>query len=135
MRGFGPRVTRVFAVVTILLGACAQQAPVMRPPPPALITKIQLPEPSPEREPEWIDLMADVEGDRMLPVLSGEPVSVDEGHSGTTDAAVTLRLSFPPEEPVSVVVDAGRLSAPRGASPTDIAASAARTASASGPVG
>ena len=77
MRGFGPRVTRVFAVVTILLGACAQQAPVMRPPPPALITKIQLPEPSPEREPEWIDLMADVEGDRMLPVLSGEIERID----------------------------------------------------------
>lgn len=78
MQRFGPKVTRVFAVVTILLGACAQQAPVMRPPPPELVKKIELPPPaSTEIEPEWVDRMADLKGDKPLPALTGEIEQID----------------------------------------------------------
>lgn len=81
MQGFGPTVTRFLAVVTILLGACAQQAPVMRPPPPAVTQKFEWREPPPliEAEPEAdpADLMADIKGDRLLPSLAGELERID----------------------------------------------------------
>ncbi len=78
MQGFGPKVTRVFAVVTILLSACAQQAPVMRPPPPELVKKIEQPPPvSTEVETEWLDRMADLQGDKRLPALAGEIERID----------------------------------------------------------
>ena len=69
-------------VISVLLGACAQtavQSPalVMRPPP-ADIPRI---EPGgqiePEGDPEEADLMADVPGDRKLPVLSGKVEQID----------------------------------------------------------
>lgn len=49
----------------------------MRPPPPELVRTIELPEPAPQLEPEWVDQMADVKGDRMLPVLAGEIEQID----------------------------------------------------------
>jgi len=78
MQHFGPKLTRACVVVTILLGACAQLAPVMRPPPPDLIHKIELPPVmSPEIGADPDDPMADVKSDKMLPPLSGEVERID----------------------------------------------------------
>ena len=67
MRRFELKAGRILAIATILLGACAQQAPVIRapvepkiivrPPPP------RLEEAHPAIEPELDDLLADVKGD------------------------------------------------------------------------
>lgn len=68
------------ALAVLLLGACAQQAPVMRPPPPELVVIIAPPPPAvePAAEPDPDDPMADVPGDRMLPELAaGVPERLD----------------------------------------------------------
>lgn len=63
-------------VVTLLLGACAHEQPlVMRPPPPELVTEKA--EVTPEEVQDEIDRMADVPGDRMLPALDGESEQID----------------------------------------------------------
>lgn len=63
-------------MVTLLLGACAHEQPlVMRPPPPELVT--EKPAVTPEEVQEDIDRMADVPGDRMLPALDGELEQID----------------------------------------------------------
>lgn len=63
-------------VVTLLLGACAHEQPlVMRPPPPELVAE---PSPAtPEEVQEEADRMADVPGDRMLPDLDGRVEQID----------------------------------------------------------
>ncbi len=76
MQSYGLRTTGVLAVVTILLGACAQPALVMRPPPPVPV-KIEPQVVSPEIEPDPTDLMADVKGDRMPTALDGELEQID----------------------------------------------------------
>jgi len=65
-------------MIALLLGGCAQPAPVMRPPPPDLIHKIELPPVvSPEIGADADDPMVDVKSDKMLPPLSGEVEQID----------------------------------------------------------
>lgn len=77
-------------LVTLLLGACAHEPPlVMRPPPPELVTK---PSPvTPEETQQEIDRMADVPGDRMLPDLSGRVEQID-CKSGVEDLHARMAL-------------------------------------------
>lgn len=85
MRRFELKAGRLFALAIIFLGACAQQAPVTRPPvEPKLIMRpppTPLPQPpaavSPEIEQAEEDQMADVPGDTPLPVLSGAVEQID----------------------------------------------------------
>lgn len=67
----------------LLLGACAQQAPVIRSPVEPVIVMRPPPLPSPvvvtppAIEAELDEQMADIEGDRMLPELAGEVEQID----------------------------------------------------------
>jgi hypothetical protein len=93
MQCFGPKVTCVCAVVTMMLGACAQQAPVMRPPPASIVKMIE-PEMeaiSSEIEPDVTKLMADVKGDKALPELNGEIEQID-CKSGVEDLQARIAI-------------------------------------------
>jgi hypothetical protein len=71
-----PNLKYLPVMVTLLLGACAHEKPlVMRPPPPALVA--EEPPATPEEIEEVRDLMADVEGDRVLPPLGGAVERID----------------------------------------------------------
>ena len=61
-------------MAAILLGACAQQAPVIRP---DAEVRLEPYEDSTALEPLSIDLMADVPGDKLLPPLQGEIEQID----------------------------------------------------------
>lgn len=79
----------MLAVTAVLLGACAQQAPVMRPdreramdpkvtsPPAGAAPQVVPQEVPPMPEPVWIDPMADLPGDRTLPDLRGSIEKID----------------------------------------------------------
>lgn len=58
------------ALAVVLLGACAQQAPMMRPPAPQSVVVLPPPPAEPAAEPDEDDPMGDVPGDRMLPALA-----------------------------------------------------------------
>lgn len=64
-------------MVAVLLGACAQQQPLVMRPPPAELGIIEPEEISPEVGPDAVDLMADVQGDRLLPALAGKVERID----------------------------------------------------------
>ncbi len=81
MQRSGLKPGRLFVLAALLLGACAQQAPVVirppvepelivRPPPPDLMAPEIEPEPDP-------GMMADVPGDKRLPALDGEIERID----------------------------------------------------------
>ncbi len=83
------------ALLALLLGACAVEKPlvkppeplVMRPPPPDLVVPVE----TPEEIQEAIDRMADVPGDRMLPALSGKIEQID-CRSGVEDLHARMAL-------------------------------------------
>jgi len=83
------------ALLALLLGACALEKPrvtqpeplVMRPPPPDLVVPVE----TPEEVQDAIDRMADVPGDRMLPVLSGRVEQID-CKSGVEDLHARMAL-------------------------------------------
>lgn len=84
------RVKCLPVVVTLLLGACAHEQPlVMRPPPPELMTRP--PPVAPEEVQQEIDRMADVPGDRMLPDLDGGVEQID-CKSGVEDLHARMAL-------------------------------------------
>lgn len=62
-------------VLTLLLGACAHEQPMVMRPPPELVT--EKPAESAEEVQDEIDRMADVPGDRRLPALDGELEQID----------------------------------------------------------
>lgn len=79
------------ALLALLLGACAQQQPlVMRPPPPELVIHVPVVE-TPAEVQEEIDRMADVPGDRTLPALSGSVEQID-CKSGVEDLHARMAL-------------------------------------------
>lgn len=78
MRRFALSARYLPAVVSVLLGACAQQSLVMRPPPPQLARiDSQVEMITPEAEPDEVDRMADVQGDRPLPAPGGALERID----------------------------------------------------------
>jgi len=79
------------ALLVLLLGACAVEQPlVMRPPPPGLVSDFPVYTPE-EMQEETIDRMADVPGDRMLPVLAGKIEQID-CKSGVEDLHARMAL-------------------------------------------
>jgi hypothetical protein len=77
-------------VVTLLLGACAHEQPlVMRPPPPGLVAEPPLA--TAEEIQEEADRMADLPGDRMLPELDGRAERID-CKSGVEDLYARMAL-------------------------------------------
>lgn len=77
MRRFELNFTHPLVMAAALLGACAQQQPlVMRPPPPELVN-IEPDVTSADAEPGTADRMADFPGDRLLPALAGKVERID----------------------------------------------------------
>ncbi len=91
MRGLMPVVRYGLAAVVLLLAACAQQAPLMRPPPPELAKIEPGPVIAPAAEPDEVDPMADIAGDRMLPELAGAVERYD-CKVGTEDLQARMAL-------------------------------------------
>ena len=77
MRRFELNFRHLLVMVAVLLGACAQQQPLVMRPPPAELVIIEPELKSPEVDFDAADPMADVPGDRLLPALAGKVERID----------------------------------------------------------